>query len=546
MTDINVSVRVRAVLLAALTACAACGGGGGGGGGGTVVGGVSPPPPPPPPPPVAPPPPAAPVVTARAVASATSVQEGQPFKLDASTSSEAGGAALTYAWTQVSGPAVTIASPGSAELNLNAAEVTADTKAEFRVTATSGAASSTATVEVTFTNIAQTPVFLKLDLAASALFNATYPFSIAMIVGNWTYGLVGTMPAAGGPITFTQVEVAGPSPATPSTLAPFSETFTQPAKFNLSQTRPQSPTLDFSRPWFTVAEETANRYRVYEKTPGGSYGAPIQDISITRPCEIEYGYVGSSASFTTHVYVGQRERGFTRLSDTGTVIQEMNTGQSLCAMASVRGPINSNGSSFVGGTPGLPDLVAIDTTANTVNHFGPSLTDPTQYVLKSQAPLRLLSSSSSLKFVAATRMYNTNQYGTWQSIAGLAVIYSDGQHQGEHRLVLVGLDPNRIIRQDTRTWTLGVPSDVIFDDLDDDNVPEVIVISSTSPQAMVYESDSSFRPTIPIAVSATPSFVEIGLGATKALPRMSNVMTLMGLFVAYRDKNEVKLFYPPD
>jgi len=545
MFDINVTVGVRAALLAALTGCAACGGGGGGGGSGTVVGGVSPPPPPPPPvaPPVAPP---SPVVTARAVASAASVQEGQPFTLDASTSTEAGGATLTYAWTQTSGPAVTIATPTSVALNLNAAEVTADTKAEFRVTATSGAVSSATTVEVTFANIAQTPVFMTPQLAASALFNASYPASIATIFGNWTYGLVGTIPAGGGPITITQVETTGPGTVVASSVSPFAQTFTAPATFDMTQALVNGSSIDFTRPSITVTEESANRYRVFRKSPGGSYGAPIQDISITRPCATEYGYAGPPNALRTNVYVGQRARGFTFLSETGAVLQEINTGQSFCAMAVVRAAISSNSGGLGGPTPALPDLIAVDTTANTVSHFGVSTTDPTQYTLKSQAPLRLLSSATPLRFVAATRIWGVNQYGSWEQVAGLALVYSDGQHQGAHRLIMVGLDDSRIIRQETHSWTLGVPSDVIFDDVDDDNFPEVIVISSTSPQAMVYETDNRFMPTLPNAIADTPSFMEIGLGATKALPTMSNILSLGGLFVAYRDKNQVKLFYPPN
>lgn len=538
MLDIDVTVRVRAALVAALAVCAACGGGGGGGGGGTAVGGGggggSPPAP-------------TITVTARAVASATSVQEGQPFKLDASTSAASSGGALTYAWTQVSGPAVTISTPTSAVLDINAAEVTADTAAQFRVTATTGSTSASATVDVTFTNIAQTPVFLTLDLAANAMFNASYPASIATIFGNWTFGLVGTTPASGGPITFTQFDTMGPSGVQASSVSPFAETFSQPASFNLSQTRftGGGTTMDYDRPWLTVAEETANRFRVFEKVAGGSYGSPIRDISITRPCTVEFGFQSSPPVVTMKTFVGQRQRGFTIVSDTGAVLQEINTPQSLCAMAVVTGPVNSTAGVFPGPRPALQDLLAIDTDANTVNHFAASGTDPTKYELKSQAALQLSSSSTSLKFVSATQLYSTTAAGARQQIAGLALVYSDGQHQGEHRLILVGLDSARVIRQDMRSWPLGVPSDVILDNIDGDRFPEIIVLSSTSPQAIVYEANNMFSPIIPIAVAGTPSFMEVGLGATKALPSLNDVLSLEGLFIAYRDKPQVKLFYPP-
>lgn len=174
------TVRVRAALLAALAACSACGGGGGGGGGGgdgsgVVIGGggTSPPPTTSPPgsPPLSPPgsppespptsPPGSPPVTiiSRAVASPTTVKEGRPFTLDATGSTASDGSVLSYTWTQVSGPAVTIMNANNAQLTLSAAEVTTDTPVQFRLMAKAGAAQSEALVNVTFANVQQTPIF---------------------------------------------------------------------------------------------------------------------------------------------------------------------------------------------------------------------------------------------------------------------------------------------------------------------------------------------------------------------------------------------------
>jgi hypothetical protein len=447
---------------------------------------------------------------------------------------------------------VTITTPTSAALNLIATEVSADTVAQFRLTATSGAVSASATVDVTFTNIAQTPVFLKLEEATDSRINSTFDGQVATIVGNWSFGLVGTSDTLGGPISFTQFDSNRTATIVASPTQPFGQTFTQPATFDMNQALVTGGGgvggIDFTRPSILVTEETANRYRLFRKTPGGSFDPPLQDISITRPCATQYRYFGPPNAPTTNTYVGQRERGFTILSETGAVAQEINTGQSFCALALPQAAVDDSVGRF--SYPSTPeDLIAIDTVANTVNHFGPSVSNPALYELKSQAAVRL-NSATPLRFVAATTIRAKDEYGSYLPVAGLALVYTDGNHAGQHRLVTVGLDDSRKIRQTTRSWPLGVPSDVILDDLDMDKLPELIVISSTSPQAIVYEMrDLTWNSTfmmIPDELDPTPSFVEIGLGATKALSTMYNILSLEGLFVAYRDKKQVKLFHPAE
>lgn len=424
-------------------------------------------------------------------------------------------------------------------LDLNAPEVTADAKAEFRVTVTSGAASSTATVEMAFANIAQTPVFIELEHAANVLFDAPFGGSIATIAGSWTDALVGISSSNGGPLTFIAFETNESPPRLGA--QPFTRTFSQPSTFAMSPGLLLNGAVNPSR--VSMTEERENRFATYAKQADGTYGEPSQEIAITRPCTMEYTFVGANTSASPRPVIGQREHGLTVLSDNGAVIQEIKSGQSLCALTGVLAPINSSAGSFIGPAPAIWDIVAIDTAASTINHFGGSTSDPNLYELKSQATLQL-ASPAPLRFVAAKRIWATNEYGSWRGISGLALIYTDDRHQGEHRLVLAGLDGNRVIRQITRSWTLGVPSDVVLDDLDGDGAPEVIVISSTSPQAIVYEMDRNNARTIPFTIPMTPSFVEIGLGATQALPTYSNVLTTDGMFIAYRDKRVVNLFYP--
>jgi hypothetical protein len=514
--------RVRAsFVLAAGLAVASCGGGGGG----------SPPAAPPPPPPT--------VVVANASASAASVQEGQPFSIDASASTVTNGSAPTFAWTQVSGPQVTIASANTAKLDLTAVEVTADTVAQFRVTVTSGTVTSQATVDVTFANIAQTPVFATLTPAANTTFNASFSGAVETILGNWSFGLVGTTTAAGGPITLSGFQQTGIQVI--ATVAPFAGSFTQPVKFDMDPSQPIGTSFDFDAPFMMIMEESANRFRVVRKSPGGAYALPFMDRTISRPCGTFYPFVDPPAAGGNTVIIGQREQGFSILSldAAGTLYQQVSTGKSLCTLVTAETPVNSTSSSYIGvPQPAMPDVIAIDTTANTVYRFGASTGDPNLYELKAEAPVQL-QSTAPLNFVAATPIRFVDTAGSYFGHAGLALVYTDGQHAGQHRLVLVGLTATgHNIFQSTRSWTTGVPSDVIQDNLDGDSRPEIVVISSSSPQAIVFETTSS----MPVSLPLTPSFVEIGLGATEALPLVNNVLSTGTLYVAYRARNLVRLF----
>jgi hypothetical protein len=474
-------------------------------------------------------------VTANATASAASVQEGQPFSVDASASTSNSGLSLTYAWTQVSGPAVTIANPSMAKLDLEAAEVAGDSPAQFKVTVSSGSLSSEATVDVTFSNIVQTPVLQAFSLAASAAFNTTFSSAIEAMLGDWSFGLVGTTTVSGGPITFTEFAQTG-AQVIVSPVSPFTQTFAQPATFSVAPT-PLGVTFDVTAPYFAASEETANRFRIFRRSPSGGYSTVFMDRAITRPCAVHYWF-NPPASSQSRVLVGQRTLGFSiiAMDAAGTLYQEINTGHSLCALAVAKKPLNA--SDFAGPRPPMEDIIAVDTENNTISRFGSDPANPTQYELKGQPVALQLDSSSPLQFVAATPV-------GLNGVAGLALVYSDGQHLGQHRLVVVGLHGlDRSIVQRTRSWPLGAPSHVIQDDLDGDGFPEIVVISPTSPQAIVYPTSGSSGVSIPSSVAATPSFIEIGLGATKALPKNANVLDAGGFYVAYRDLNLIRLYVP--
>jgi hypothetical protein len=73
--------------------------------------------------------------------------------LDGSQSSDADGDSLDYAWTQTSGPGVTLSNAGSAIAQFTAPSVDSDTMLQFRLSVTDpGGLGDTSTVTVTVTS----------------------------------------------------------------------------------------------------------------------------------------------------------------------------------------------------------------------------------------------------------------------------------------------------------------------------------------------------------------------------------------------------------
>jgi hypothetical protein len=502
-------------LLASSLAVASCGGGGGGG-----------PPPPPPPPPAA--------VVAAASVSAASVQEGQPFSVDASASTTNSGSPLTYAWTQIAGPAVTMANPNTAKLDLSAPEVTADAPAQFRVTVNAGALVSQATVNVTFANIAQTPTY---NGGAQVLATVNFNIPVRRVFGDGGWGIAGASLTPTDPLTFLDFST---SPTGELQVAP-----SQLENLSLATVVKRVAPLPGAGTdtHFGILDEAANRFRIMTRTAAGAILPRAgSDFFVQSPCWFSHGFWRGGRAFYVGTRTGFSVFNFAFLPPTppsfaGSVVSQ----KPFCAVIAPR--VTIHGTEFPDTaptpapfTPEFFDVIALDQSRNEFNIYRNSgaisgvanyqqLGQPVPVQLNATKPLQLKG------------LVEISQLGGIGFNTGMALIFSDGVHAGEHRLVIVGFDANHTLVQQTYNLGLGVPVQVFTDNLDGDTLqPEIVVLKSTSPQVEIYETASTAGGVTPLT---GPSFLEIGLGATQAA--RSLMMNLPGMTVVYPEKKQVKV-----
>ena len=515
----------QAVLCATALALTSCGGGGGGGtGSGSQA--SSPPPPPPPPANVAP--------SATVTANDTAPQEGQYFTLDASATTDADTDPLTFSWVQTAGPTVDIPDATLDVLaDLRVPELTATETATFELTVSDGTDSSVVSVDVAFTNIHQLPRFAgELPLAATVSLNG----SIEGVFYNAFWGnptFLGIATEKGGDINIFELSISVLDNLVTASLSSVIDSFKQPAKFQ--QTISASRVAADSQ--FFAIEETVDRLSVYVKKQSEAVFSMRGQMAIDSPCYI----LETTVPYKNVLFVGKRNNGFSLFVGPAldvadnvsfAIQQNVGTTESFCAINLARLPMMGSGGFADFDPRALEDALALDVETNTIHIFQQqdgATPDNAEYELREVVPVDL-QTSKKLTFVKSLNLNN-----------GLVMVFTDGVHNGTHRLVIVGLDEDRQIIQETHSWQTGVPTDMVWSNIDLDSTQNLIILSDTSPDAIVFEfgKANKFLP------FTGPEYFETGLGGTLVFfagTEIPDPVTFM--MIADRDDREVRAYGP--
>lgn len=536
--------------------------------------GSSTPPPPPPPPPTSN---NAPIVTT--TTSSGVIDEGQKTTLDASSTTDQENDTLSFSWTQTAGTLAVILSPSEATTEIISPEITVDETATFRITVSDGTNQVSEDVDVSFSNIFQSPqVDFTLGDFASVM---TAPdVSIAdNLSGDRRLTSYVTVPNGSAvdddllALTFDLDTNSVTSSVVPNIVIPKSRVIGPQGATSSPFTydRLDNVVLDTN-------SHTASILRIgedIEEVAGNFTGADYCHVSeIIVPFAYDNILPAAHAEFPYVVIMGKENGGLDILSpqfdtpqdttDTPQAIgskiyQSLGTTESFCFIKyqfSFFNPASDGDFSVLDGI-----IFAVDYDAQTIS----LLLDKTSTPLNGRSVAELaeginpnyqIVETVPLQTESDTALEIIGVVDEFSAFGGFFILMSDNKHDGEHRVISVNVSPklngteptNEIeVSQTTLSWSKGVPQNGTLMQIYDDEPRSLIINSSTSPEAIVFKpTDFGSR------MFSGPNYLELGLGAGD-VDRVSlrNVVetengrgTDSGLVITHPETGEVKVLIP--
>ena len=144
-----------------------------------------------------------------------------------------------------------------------------------------------------------------------------------------------------------------------------------------------------------------------------------------------------------------------------------------------------------------------------------------------------IASGETLSFVASTRIDGNGK--------GIALVYSDGETEGNHRLVIIGLNGDGSVSQDIHSWDYGVPTSIVHAFVDDHQGDSLFITTQNSPHAVIFKSREFGLGPVPYLPLTGPFFFDLGVGHDLVAPLIGGSPRTLGTIVTFPDQNAIKV-----